>query len=158
MIYQKIGISFPSKKRYFQTFEYMFIFSKGSPKTFNPILVPKTGNASYSTGTIKRGTKKILNPIYSKKTERPDGNVWLIANHSKNASKDEIAYEHPAIFPEELARKHIYTWSNEGDLIYDPFMGSGTTAKMAILNKRNYIGSEISEDYCEIARKRISFI
>ena len=71
------------------------------------------------------------------------------------STKDKIAYNHTAIFPEKLAADQINTWSNEGDLIYDPFMGSGTTAKMAILNNRNYIGSEISKEYCEIAEQRI---
>jgi site-specific DNA-methyltransferase (adenine-specific) len=63
---------------------------------------------------------------------------------------------HPAVFPEQLANDHIISWSNTGDLVYDPFMGSGTTAKMAILNKRNFVGSEISKEYCDIAEKRIS--
>jgi DNA modification methylase len=63
---------------------------------------------------------------------------------------------HPAQFPEILANDHIISWSNKGDLIYDPFLGSGTTAKMAILNNRSFIGSEISEEYCEIAEKRIN--
>ena len=63
---------------------------------------------------------------------------------------------HPAVYPEQLAIDHILSWSNEGDIIYDPFMGSGTTAKMAILNNRKYIGSEISKEYCDIAEKRIN--
>ena len=62
---------------------------------------------------------------------------------------------HPATFPERLAYDQIATWSNEGDLIYDPFMGSGTTAKMAHIYKRNWIGSEISEEYCKIIERRI---
>ena len=70
--------------------------------------------------------------------------------------KDKIAYQHPAQFPEQMAADHIYSWSNEGDLVYDPFGGSGTTAKMAHLQKRNWILSEISAEYCEIARKRIA--
>ena len=68
---------------------------------------------------------------------------------------DEIAYKHPAIFPEQLAQDHILSWSNEGDVVLDPFLGSGTTAKMAKLNNRNYIGFEISQEYCGIANKRI---
>jgi site-specific DNA-methyltransferase (adenine-specific) len=68
---------------------------------------------------------------------------------------EKIAFEHPATFPEKLANDHIVSWSNEGDLVYDPFMGSGTTAKMAILNNRKYIGSEISKEYCEIAEQRL---
>lgn len=71
------------------------------------------------------------------------------------SSKDENAYQHPAIFPETLSQGHILTWSNEGDLIYDCFGGSGTTAKMAHLSKRNWVLSEISSEYCKIAEKRI---
>ena len=63
---------------------------------------------------------------------------------------------HPAVFPEKLAKDHIITWSNENDIVYDPFMGSGTTAKMATQTGRNWIGSEISEEYCKIAEKRIN--
>ena len=72
------------------------------------------------------------------------------------STKDLIAFKHPASFPEKLAEDHIVSWSNEGDLVYDPFMGSGTTAKMAKINKRNYIGSEISKEYCDIIEKRIN--
>ena len=74
--------------------------------------------------------------------------MWNVPVAKKN-------YGHPAIFPEQIANDHIISWSNEGDLVYDPFIGSGTTAKMANLNKRNFIGSEISKDYCDIAEKRI---
>ena len=69
-----------------------------------------------------------------------------------------MAFEHPAIFPEELVKKHLESWSNEGDIIYDPFMGSGTTSKMCILSERNYIGSEISIEYCDIEKRRLEFI
>lgn len=72
--------------------------------------------------------------------------------------KRGIETEHPAIFPEQLANDHIISWSNEGDLVYDPFMGSGTTAKMAIINKRNWIGSEISEEYCKIIERRLATV
>ena len=74
------------------------------------------------------------------------------------STKDKIAFSHPAIFPEELADKHIKTWSNIDDLVYDPFMGSGSTAKMAIINNRKYIGSEIDIEYYKISLKRISSI
>ena len=74
-------------------------------------------------------------------------NVWDVNVLNKNNG-------HPAVFPEELANDHIISWSNEGDLVYDPFMGSGTTAKMALFNNRQYIGSEISEEYCEIISAR----
>ena len=75
-------------------------------------------------------------------------NVWEVSQKGFKG--------HPAPFPEQLANDHIVSWSNENDLVYDPFIGSGTTAKMAILNNRNYIGSEISKDYVEIANKRLT--
>jgi site-specific DNA-methyltransferase (adenine-specific) len=81
-------------------------------------------------------------------------NAWTYKT-SKNGQEDEIAYQHPAIFPIQLVKDHIISWTNPGDLIYDPFMGSGTTAKAAIQTDRNFLGSEISEDYFKISLKRI---
>ncbi|MDU9703696.1 site-specific DNA-methyltransferase, partial [Helicobacter pylori] len=62
---------------------------------------------------------------------------------------------HPAVFPEQLANDHIISWSNEGDLVYDCFMGSGTVAKTSILNNRNWVGSEISNEYCNIIEEEV---
>ena len=84
--------------------------------------------------------------------------MWEYLIGKGHSASDKIAYKHPAIFPEKLAQDHIMSWSNENDLVYDPFMGSGTTAKMAIINKRKYIGSELSSEYCEIAQKRIGYL
>ena len=72
-----------------------------------------------------------------------------------NSTSDKIAFAHPAVFPEQLAEDHILSWSNEGDVVFDPFMGSGTTGKMAVLNNRNFIGTEIDEEYINIANERI---
>ena len=88
---------------------------------------------------------KILLEKYTLRT-----NIWNI-----NHNNDSFAHEHPAIFPEKLAADHIHSWSNEGDLVYDPFLGSGTTAKEAIKQNRNWIGSEISSEYVELANKRL---
>ena len=85
-------------------------------------------------------------------------NVWQIANGFMKSTNDKVAYEHPAIFPEQLANDHILSWSSKGDIILDPFMGSGTTAKMAKLNGRNFIGFEISKEYCDIAEERIKTV
>ena len=83
------------------------------------------------------------------------GNVFFYSIGGGISTKDKIAYKHPAIFPEKLVVDQITSWTNENDLVYDPFMGSGTTAKMSILNNRNWIGSEISSEYCEIIEERI---
>ena len=82
-------------------------------------------------------------------------NIWYYGVGGGNMTVDNVAYEHPAIFPEALARDHILSWSNERELVYDPFMGSGTTAKMAHIYKRNWIGSEISQEYVDLAYKRL---
>jgi site-specific DNA-methyltransferase (adenine-specific) len=87
-----------------------------------------------------------------------ENNIWLIKNGMNKSSKDKIAFDHPAIFPEELVYKHLITWSKEGDLVYDPFMGSGTTAKISILLNRKWLGSEIDSSYCEICNQRIQTI
>jgi site-specific DNA-methyltransferase (adenine-specific) len=85
----------------------------------------------------------------------PDYNIWDFYVGGGNTTNDKVAFNHPAIFPEELVKRHIESWSNEGDLVYDPFMGSGTTSKMSILLNRNYVGSELSYEYCKIEEERI---
>ena len=162
MIYQKNGASYPAGKnsnRYSNIFEYMFVFSKGKPKAKNLIKDKKNrwaGTATFgeSTNRQKDGSLKSS----GKRTVSEFGyrdNIWKI-NNGKGFGCDNISIKHPATFPEQLANDHIISWSNEGDLVYDTFMGSGTTAKMAIINKRNWIGSEISKEYCDIAEKRIN--
>lgn len=154
MIYQKMGLGFTPKDKYYQSFEYMFVFSKGAPKTFNPIQVERTGHKHGSVGCKSRGTQKKIKYDPTKKT-RNANNIWLIANHSKNAAKDDLAYEHEAIFPEELAKNHILSWSNPGDLVFDPMAGSGTTGVQAALNGRDYILCDCSLKYCELMEKRL---
>ena len=162
MIYLKSGYApaYPTLRRYANQFEYMFVFSKGRPDTFNPVQVDKTEltkkrqvNKMPSTFRQKDGTtiKKNTQNFNDKKSA---SNVWRIINGT-NGHKDKIAFKHPATFPEQLANDHIISWSNENDLVYDPFMGSGTTAKMAKINKRNWIGSEVSYEYCEIIKERV---
>lgn len=160
MIYKKYSSSFPEKTRYYQVFEYMFIFSKGKPKSINLISDKKNkwaGSTSFGKSSFRQKDGTL---IQKEKIKCKDfsirENVWEIANGYGFSTKDDIAFNHPAIFPEELVQDHIRTWSNENDLIYDCFGGSGTTAKMAHLQKRNWIISEISKEYTEIAEKRIA--
>ncbi len=149
MIYEKAGFSNPSNNRYHQVFEYMFIFSKGRPKTFNPLKDRKNKwNGSWGN-TSTRQKNGIL--IKKEKTTCNEYgmrfNIWRYVNGKGFGQKDEISYRHPATFPEQLAQDHIVSWSNEGDIVLDPMCGSGTTCKMAYLNKRNFIGIDMSEEY-----------
>lgn len=153
MIYQK---STPplTHNRYEQNFEYMFVFSKGKPNTFNGIRESKEYMDNRKVKPFSKNKDGSFDFGYSSEIKtRLKRNVWKI--FAAGGANDEIASQHPAVFPEQLANDHIVSWSNELDLVYDPFMGSGTTAKMCIINKRNYIGSEISKDYFDIANKRI---
>lgn len=143
MIYKKNSSSYPSNKksvRYSQIFEFMFVLSKGKPKTVNLICDKQNKWEGFTSFD-----KKI--PAVPKYSPRENIGEYTTSFNDKTG--------HPAVFPEQLAADHIYSWSNEGDLVYDPFMGSGTVAKMAHIQKRKWIGSEISKKYCENATKRI---
>ena len=159
MIYMKNGAPFPEKKRYSQVFEYMFIFSKGKPKTVNILKDKKNKWAGHSNfgkrvmRTKDGGLKEM--PKFEIAEYGNRYNVWNYSTGKNYSTKDTIAFNHPAIFPEELAEDHILTWSNEGDIVLDPMVGSGTTTKMAKLNNRNYIGFDINQEYIDIANQRV---
>jgi site-specific DNA-methyltransferase (adenine-specific) len=144
--------------RYEQKFEYMLIFSKGKPKTFNPILEASKYAGEKNTSTRRKtGESLTLATGYGKpcKESKIKGNVWSYVTGFNKTTKDREAFEHPAIFPDKLAHDHIISWSNEGDTILDPFMGSGTTGKEAISLKRDFIGIELDAKYFELSQKRI---
>jgi len=145
----------PSAMRYKQYFEYMFIFSKGNPKTYNEIKDVKNSLAGKTkTSQFKRlpNGKKVESAHSGKVVKylkyQARSNVWKVKQSRKNNG-------HPAVFPESIAKDHIISWSNEGDVVLDPFAGSGTTLKVAKLNNRKYIGIEISGEYCEIINERL---
>jgi site-specific DNA-methyltransferase (adenine-specific) len=151
MIWHKPNcFNFGSNSCYRQSFEYMFIFSKGKIKTVNLIKdVPAKLKGHVVKGARKHadGNRDVV-PDFVVDDYKKRNNVWFITVGSKS-------YNHPAIFPEKLANDHIISWSSVGDLVYDPMMGSGTVAKMAILTGRKFVGSEISKEYCQEANKRI---
>ena len=163
MIYRKLNPMPNAGKRYQQMFEYMFVLSKGSPKTTNISLRERSNKCedkrTYRKKKFSRNKDGDFNENdYYVKEMVPDYNIWDFYVGWGNTTKDDVAFEHPAILPEELAKRHIESRTNEGEMIYDPFMGSGTTSKMSILSNRNYIGSELSEEYCIIESKRLSQI
>lgn len=158
IIYKKSSPSPPHKNRYFNSFEYMFVLSKGKPMTVNLLKDRPNKCAGTSSGVITRrendGTLTTKKAIYINDFGTRT-NIWEYDVGNNKSTTDKIAFEHPAIFPEKLVQDHIMSWSNRGDLVLDPFMGSGTTAKMSILNNRNYIGFELDKRYCEIANERV---
>lgn len=147
-----------NNRTYWQSFEYMFVLSKGYPKTIN--LIKDRENKEARKGD--NGTKRLQNGELLNLKRGGYGefgrrtNIWEYRIGRGHSSSDKIAHEHPAIFPEKLAQDHIISWSNRGDLVYDPLAGSGTVAKMCIEENRSYIGSEIDSNYCAIAEKRIA--
>lgn len=159
MIYHKNGAPFPETGRYSQVFEYMFVFSKGKPKTVNLLRDKPNRWAGFSnfgdpSKRLKEGELKKV----EKFTVAEFGtryNVWYITNGAGFSSKDTIAFEHPAIFPESLAEDHILSWCNEGDLVLDPMAGSGTTLKMAKINNRNFVGIDINPEYVDLCHRRV---
>ena len=154
MIYEKAGTgACGSNLAYLQSTEFMFVWSKGRPSAVNRI----ADHPNVSAGSVRtkgriapdgseKDTKRRVVPLVSVRT-----NVWRY--HAGNNGDDKI--KHPARFPEALARDHILSWSNPGDTVLDPFLGSGTTGKMAILEGRRFIGIERDEGYFEVAKQRI---
>jgi site-specific DNA-methyltransferase (adenine-specific) len=153
MIYAKPNFSAVGalKSRYAPVFEYMFIWSKGKPKAFNPIKdrLCKTAGKSKS-GTIRQKdgtTKRMSNEGWVQPEYGQRYNIWEISPQSVKG--------HPAPFPEKMAQDHIISWSNEGDTVLDPFMGSGTTGVAAVNTNRNFIGIELDDEYYNIACNRL---
>ena len=149
MIYKKKFIP-KTHNRYEQEFEYMFVFSKGRPKTFNAIMVKsKYAGQDKSARTIRQDGDELSTRSGKGFVSeyRIDGNVWVLLPDHKSS--------HPAIFPLKLAQDHVLSWSNEFDVVLDPFMGSGTTGVACKNLNRNFIGIEKDEKYFEIAKARI---
>ena len=157
MIYQKQNYVPLTHRRYEQEFEYMFVFTKGKPKAFNPIMIPckyagteTWGNATYhktnDSGLVDCGKKKVND-------FKQHGNIFCYLT-----ARDKDTGGHPAPFPKQLAVDMVNSWSNENDLVLDPFMGSGTTAVAASELKRNYLGFELNEEYFEISQKRLGCV
>jgi site-specific DNA-methyltransferase (adenine-specific) len=153
MIWEKTG-RLPTQDRYYAIFEYMFVFSKGKPKSMNFIcdhVNKNSGQIRAKDNTINRGKRLAGTGTFVTKSVSRRPNIWKIHNSGNKSG-------HPAVFPESLASDHIVSWSNEGDVVYDPFMGSGTTALAAVKLGRRWVGSEISQEYADIAEQRLTHI
>ena len=164
MIYEKTGTAFASgvkSIRYTQQFEYCFILSNGKPKTVNLLCDKKNkwaGHQSWGNAQTRKKDGSIHDPGKKSKEIKEWGvrtNIWKIKNSGGFGQSSKTSYKHPATMPEELARGHIHTWSNEGDLILDPFMGSGTSAQICLEMLRNFIGFEIDDEYYNMCVDRV---
>ena len=163
MIYEKNTSSFPAQrkgKRYTQIFEYMFVFCKGKIKIGNLICDKPNkwaGHTNWGKNTYRGKDGKLVKTKNIKPVPdfSPRNNIWRYNVGKGFNSSDKDSHKHPAIFPEKLAEDHILTWTNEGEVVLDPFMGSGTTCKMAKKNGRKYIGIDMSEEYCALAKSII---
>ena len=156
MIFKKRNTPFMRKRAYINCYEFMFVFSKGSPSTFNPLRSPsvRSGPAWVpylkKSDAINRKTRGILSK------EKVRTNIWSYAVGKNGTTKDLYAFKHPAMFPENLARDHILSWSNPGELVFDPMCGAGTTCKMAKATGRRWLGVDISLEYTRIAERRVA--
>lgn len=162
MIYHKMGSPVPETRKYVSSFEYMFVFSKDQkPKTIN--LLKKHNNLAgmvstegqrLPNGKMNTDMRKRKRVVINEYGIRQ--NVWSYTVGYNHTTKDKYAYKHPAMYPEALVYDHLVSWSVEGDLVYDPFLGSGTTGKMAVLYGRRFIGSEKNSEYFEeVAKRRV---
>lgn len=155
MIWNKGSAPFQHKNRYINCFDYMFVLSKGQPKTHNLIQDRKNkwaGTQVHGTERQVNGLTKKMSVVQKRKQVKEFGNrlnIWEISPVKNNTTN------HPAPFPEQLVADHITTWSNRGDLVLDPFTGSGTTLKASEMLGRNSIGIEINPEYCNITRQRL---
>lgn len=165
MIYVKYASVPLTHRRYEQCWEYMFVFSKLVDKdtinTFNPIMLPnKTAGVINTSTRIHHGAGMEVGAVgsalkpYTRGELKIRPNLWIYKTGYSQSSNDRRAYEHPAIFPDKLAEDHILSWSNPGDIVLDPFCGSGTTCVMAKKNKRHYVGIDNVEDYVLLSLTR----
>jgi len=160
MFFEKNRSAHAGVNRYHSTIEFVFILSKGIPKTINYIRDVKNsnpGSMSSSTARNPDGSMKSIGPIISGAFSRRSC-IWKYTSGKYTTSSDEIAFEHPAVMHEQLAMDHIYTWSNKGDIVLDPMAGSGTSLVAAKKLGRKYVGFDVCDDYCNLARKRLEKI
>ena len=152
MIYRKANYMPLTHNRYEQEFEYMFVFSKGKPKTFNPIKIPcKHAGKNFANTHYKTSDDKLTKTEYTTKDYKIKGNIFEYSVGGTSTGK----YKHPAMFPTGLVKDQLLSWTDEGDIVLDPFMGSGTTGVVCKQLNRGFIGVEIVGKYFDIAKERI---
>ncbi len=157
MAFASSGTYLVTRTRYGSALQYMFVFSKGRPRTIRLIRDKPNKYAGQQQnvphGRDDRNRNRYRSQPVKKFGLRPA--FWVIATGKSVTTKDDYAYEHDAVMPESIARDHILTWSKPGELVLDVFVGSGTTAKMAALHGRKYLGFDIEKKWCDLAERRV---
>lgn len=156
LIWYKTGTPFPSPYRYRNVWENMFIFSKGKPNTFNPILKKnKTAGQVRNSRKFRNHQGDFVEAFQNVPIREYgfDDNVWHIANGANKSYKNDLSVNHPAVMTDEIARRHIQSWTNENMIVYDPFLGAATTTRIAKEINRQWIGSEIHTPYFDLAKQ-----
>ena len=162
MIYQKNGVPFPESVRYYPVFEYMFVLSKGKPKSINLLKDRRNNTFGEKICNTERQIDGSLKKSNGAKKNKQIGeygvrfNVWKYDVGKGKSSKNPLVFNHPAIFPLDLAKDHILSWTNPNDLVLDPMMGSGTTGVACQELGRDFIGIEKVEKYYNIAKSRMN--
>lgn len=156
MIYAKKNFIPLTHNRYEQAWEYMFVFSKGKPKTFNGLTEPcitagKAKNYAAAGSNVKEGGYRRRPDTVVTAGEKLRPNIFY---YGLGGTKSK----HPAPFPLQLAEEHILSWTNPKDTVYDPFSGSGSTIVASLKHNRRAIGSEIAEDYYYDSLERIMLL
>ena len=155
MIFKKRNTPFMRKRAYTNCYEFMFVFTRGLPATFNPLRSPSVRTGVWPVPFLKgadgvnRKTKRSLSE------HKVRNNIWSYAVGKNGTTSDMYAFKHPAMFPENLARDHILSWSDPGELVFDPMCGAGTTCKMAKATGRRWLGVDVSAEYTAIAQRRV---
>ena len=156
MIYKKRNTPFMRKRAYTNCYEFMFVFSKGLPATFNPLRSPSVRSGPEVVPYLKGADGNSFKAERSLSTHKVRTNIWSYAVGKGGTTNDMYAFRHPAMFPENLARDHILSWSNPGELVFDPMCGAGTTCKIAKATGRRWLGVDVSPEYAAIAKRRLN--
>lgn len=142
------GHGLHAKNRFSGRYETIMWFTKTDDYIFNldPVRVPQKYPGKKHFKGPKKG-KLSCNPLGKNPTD-----IWEIPNVKSNHVEKTI---HPCQFPVELIERLVLSMTNEGDWVFDPFMGVGSTILASLLHKRKVIGAEIMNEYIEITKERI---
>jgi DNA modification methylase len=163
MFYEKSNPSNPSdaQGRYNQVIEYVFVFSNGKPRCFNPI----KDKPNVSFGEMRFGKKarrdtngEVSDTYFSDRKPAAEfglrGNCWR--GNTRGQEEPCCGKDHPAMMPRWLAHDLILSWSNAGDTVLDPMAGSGTTGAEAMQLARNVILIEAEASYIPVIRRTMN--